>query len=113
MKKYSIVPLILLFLAVLSVMGVPQVAQPQQVAASKEKVILLNADSLTFDAYRSADYRVLHGNVRFRKDSMYMYCDSAYFYEKSNSLDAFGNVRLEHGDTLFLYNLLSGVTMCD
>jgi hypothetical protein len=50
MKKYSIVPLILLFLAVLSVMGVPQVAQPQQVAASKEKVILLNADSLTFDA---------------------------------------------------------------
>ena len=103
MKKYSIVPLILLFLAVLSVMGVPQVAQPQQVAASKEKVILLNADSLTFDAYRSADYRVLHGNVRFRKDSMYMYCDSAYFYEKSNSLDAFGNGRMEQGDTLFIY----------
>ncbi|MBO7317186.1 MAG: hypothetical protein J6U43_00495, partial [Bacteroidales bacterium] len=48
-------------------------------------------------------YRVLHGNVRFRKDSMYMYCDSAYFYEKNNSLDAYGNVRMEQGDTLFIY----------
>jgi len=29
-----------------------------------------------------------------------MYCDSAYFYEKSNSLDAFGHVRFVQGDTL-------------
>ena len=35
---------------------------------------------------------------------MYMFCDSAYFYETSNSLDAFGNVRMEQGDTLFVYS---------
>ena len=35
---------------------------------------------------------------------MYMFCDSAYFYEASNSLDAFGNVRMEQGDTLFVYS---------
>lgn len=29
-----------------------------------------------------------------------MYCDSAYFYEHSNSLDAFGHVRFIQGDTL-------------
>ena len=33
-----------------------------------------------------------------------MFCDSAYFYEASNSLDAFGNVRMEQGDTLFVYS---------
>lgn len=32
-----------------------------------------------------------------------MYCDSAYFYESTNSLAAFGNVRMEQGDTLFVY----------
>ena len=32
-----------------------------------------------------------------------MYCDSALFYETSNSLDAYGNVRMHQGDTLHLY----------
>lgn len=103
MNKSRILPILLLFFATLSVMGVPQGQQESTSTTAKEKVHLLNADSLTFDAEKSADYRVLHGNVRFRKDSMYMYCDSAYFYEKNNSLDAFGNVRMEQGDTLFIY----------
>ena len=102
MKKTRFIPFILLFLVALTVMGIPQVKQ-ESTPGTKEKVLLLHADSLTFDADRSADYRVLHGNVKFRKDSMYMYCDSAYFYEKDNSLDAFGNVRMEQGDTLFIY----------
>ena len=32
-----------------------------------------------------------------------MYCDSAYFFEATNSLEAFSNVRMEQGDTLFVY----------
>ncbi len=69
----------------------------------KKKVYLLHADTLTFNKKVSADYRVLKGNVEFRQDSAYMYCDSAYFYEGNNSFDAFGNVRMEQGDTLFVY----------
>ena len=102
MNKSRILPLLLLFFVTMTVMGVPQQQQGTS-APAKEKVHLLNADSLTFDAGKSVDYRVLQGNVRFRKDSMYMYCDSAYFYEKNNSLDAYGNVRMEQGDTLFIY----------
>lgn len=34
---------------------------------------------------------------------MYMYCDSALIYEKTNSFEAFSNVRMEQGDTLFIY----------
>jgi len=67
------------------------------------KVFLEHADVLELDEARSSDYQVLRGNVVFRKDDMFMYCDSAYFYEGSNSLDAFGNVRMEQGDTLFVY----------
>lgn len=109
MKSSRIVPLLFVLMLALTVFGVPQ-RQDNTVAApttnqqkNKEKVYLLHADSLTFDANTSADYRVLHGHVKFRKDSMYMFCDSAYFYEKNNSLDAFGNVRMEQGDTLFIY----------
>jgi lipopolysaccharide assembly outer membrane protein LptD (OstA) len=32
-----------------------------------------------------------------------MYCDTAYFYEKANSLEAFGNFRMEQADTLKLF----------
>mgnify|MGYP002230447595 FL=1 len=49
------------------------------------------------------DAQILIGNVAFRHDSVYMYCDSACFYEKTNSLEAFDNVKMVQGDTLFLY----------
>lgn len=67
------------------------------------KVFLEHADYLELDENKSRDYQVLSGNVMFRKDDMFMYCDSAYFYEATNSLDAFSNVRMEQGDTLFVY----------
>ena len=68
-----------------------------------KKVYLLHADTLIFDKKVSSDYHVLKGDVQFRQDSAYMYCDSAYFYEGNNSFDAFGNVKMEQGDTLFVY----------
>lgn len=69
----------------------------------KGKVFLEYADRLTMDESVSLDYQVLNGNVQFRKGDMYMFCDSAHFYDKQNSLHAFGNVRMEQGDTLFVY----------
>lgn len=68
------------------------------------KVFLEHADVLNMDQQLSGgEYQILKGNVVFRKDNMFMYCDSAYFYDKTNSLDAFSNVRMEQGDTLFVY----------
>lgn len=69
----------------------------------KNKVFLEYADKLIADERLTPDFQVLKGNVKFRKEGMWMYCDSAYFYEKTNSLDAFGNVKMEQGDTLFVY----------
>lgn len=75
------------------------------------KVFLEHADLLHYEKIPVAEdaeeipeqYQVLNGNVVMRKGDMFMYCDSAYFYEESNSFDAFGNVRMEQGDTLFVY----------
>ncbi len=68
------------------------------------KVFLENADLLKADENISLDYQVLKGNVRFRRGDMYMFCDSAYFYAQTSSLDAFGNVRMTQGDTLWVYS---------
>ena len=69
----------------------------------KTKVYLEHANTLSFDQAQNPDAQVLVGEVCFRHDSSYMYCDSAYFFEKSNSLEAFSHVRMEQGDTLFVY----------
>ena len=63
-------------------------------------VYLERAENLSFDQERIADAQILKGDVLFRHDDALMYCDSAYFYENSNSLDAYGHVRLVQGDTL-------------
>ncbi len=98
----------ILFLGVLcllgfSLMGHAQrnktaVNQPKQ----KSKVYLIKADRLKKDA-SNPDAQIVVGNVVFRHDSVYMYCDSACYYDKINSFEAFNNVRMEQGDTLFLY----------
>lgn len=67
------------------------------------RVFLERADKLLMDEKVSTEYQVLIGNVQFRKGYMFMFCDSAHFYEASSSLNAFGNVRMEQGDTLFVY----------
>lgn len=66
-------------------------------------VYLENSESLSFDQLLNPDVQVLKGNVRFRHDNALMYCDSAFFYEKANSLDAFGRVKIVQGDTLFVF----------
>ena len=69
---------------------------------AKSKVFLLHSDVLKKNK-KNPDAQILVGDVAFRHDSIYMYCDSACFYEKTNSLEAFDNVKMVQGDTLFLY----------
>ncbi|HXK75786.1 MAG TPA: OstA-like protein [Bacteroidaceae bacterium] len=68
------------------------------------RVDLLHADRGIADSKRYPDAQVLIGNVQFKHKQMYMYCDSALIYQKSNSFEAFSNVRCEQGDTLFIYS---------
>lgn len=71
-----------------------------QKTAKQELIYLEHAESLLFDKDQSADYQVLVGNVQFRHDSVWMYCDTAHYYQADNSLFAFGHVHITQGDTL-------------
>lgn len=99
-----------IFLAgILCLFGVCLIAQNKPKATDKKteekktKVYLLHSDVLRFNKEVNPDAQVVEGAVVFRHDSVYMYCDSAYFFDKTNSLEAFGNVKMNQGDTLFLY----------
>lgn len=77
--------------------------EPENSEKKVTKVFLLHADIAKANEKLLPGVQVLVGNVKFRHDSMYMYCDSAHVYEKTNSFEAFNNVRMEQGDTLFIY----------
>ena len=70
-----------------------------------DKVFLEQADSLfrRHESFGEEEHQIVKGNVKFRQGNMWMFCDSAYYYPELNSLDAFGHVRMEQGDTLFVY----------
>ena len=74
---------------------------PQADRHEPGKVFVEYAEVL--DKPLGTDVQILVGNVQFRKSDMFMYCDSARFYEESSSLEAYSNVRMEQGDTLFVY----------
>ena len=67
-----------------------------------KRIYLVHADNLHYDQYRNDGAQVLHGKVHFRHVGANLYCDSAHFYEPTNSFEAFGHVRMVQGDTLSL-----------
>lgn len=72
-------------------------------ALGQKKIRLLHSDSLSYDQVKNGDVKILRGKVVFKHDDALLYCDSAYFYEQANSLDAFGHVRMLQGDSIFVY----------
>ena len=68
----------------------------------KTRVYLIHADELRYDRWQNNDAQVLRGNVEFEHDGARLLCDSANFFEESNSFEAFGHVRMYQGDTLSL-----------
>lgn len=48
-------------------------------------------------------FMILVGDVVFTKGPMTMKCDSAHYFAETESMNAFGNVSMEQGDTLFVY----------
>ncbi len=71
---------------------------------SPKKIRLVTADLLNSIERDGNDVNIFIGNVIFEHDSAYLYCDTAYVYETTNSLDAYGNVHVKLNDTLSLYS---------
>lgn len=75
---------------------------PSADRSAGNRVFLEHADLLNKQS--SDSFMVLTGNVVFTKGPMIMKCDSAHYFPESESLDAFGNVSMEQGDTLFVFS---------
>ena len=87
--------------------------QAQTPAPKGQPIEILNSDRLTETRGDTGFVvRRLIGNVRFRQDSTFMFCDSAYFYPRENQIEAISRVQIvtpnETGGRLRIYadNLL-------
>ncbi len=68
----------------------------------KKRIEIIHADALE-QSEANRDVQKLIGNVNLSHEGALMFCDSAYVYEPNN-MDAFGNVKINQGDTIFLYS---------
>ncbi len=78
--------------------------EPQIPSADRknaDRIFLEHANVL--NKFSSDSFMILEGDVRFTKGAMQMFCDSAHYFPDTESMDAFGNVRMQQGDTLFIY----------
>ncbi len=93
-----------LFLSVLFVLYMTantQLPPSNQNPGNTKIITLIQADEL--QGIKEEDAQILRGNVVLFHQGAYMYCDSAYRYMSENSFEAFGNVQMEQGDTIFVY----------
>jgi len=69
-------------------------------AYSQRKVKLVQAEQLQGGRIDDISYDSFVGNVIFEHKGTNIFCDSAVFYKKTNSLEAFGNVKIDDGDSV-------------
>lgn len=100
----------ILIMVILCLFGLSMV-QSRQASKKKprkkvnERVYLIHSDVLRYDMFGdNPTAQVLVGNVAFKHKGAKLFCDSAYFYQESNSFRAFGRVKMYQGDTLSLFS---------
>ncbi len=71
-------------------------------AQEKKRVEIIQAESLV-QSENIANAQRLLNDVIVKHNDILVYCDSAYTYEGTNRVDAFGHVHINQGDTLHLY----------
>ena len=68
-----------------------------------DRVYLIHSDILKFDQFGpNPDAQIVKGHVHFTHQGASLWCDSAYFFQESNSVKAFGHVRYVQGRELSL-----------
>jgi len=89
----------ILFLAV----GLNQLfAQNPTTTPKGKKIEIIHADFTNADQNEIPGALILTGNIQAQHDSLYIYCNKAYFFQKDNYIKLFGNVHLIQDDTLSL-----------
>ncbi|MAC95989.1 MAG: organic solvent tolerance protein OstA [Flavobacteriales bacterium] len=69
----------------------------------KNQIEIVGGDILDFVEKDGRKANKIVGNVIFKHQNTLMYSDSAFLFSKTNSLEAYGNVRINQADTSNLY----------
>jgi len=99
MKARQLIVFLSLLLAAQGIMAQEQDTVPRK----KTRVHIEHYDKATYSKSQGDMQRLL-GHVRIRHDSAYFFCDSAYFYEKNNSFDAYQNVHIIVNDSVEVFS---------
>lgn len=70
---------------------------------TKKTISIDNADSLLYNEAIIKNAQRLLGNVKMTHKEIVVFCDSAWSYSSSNTVDAFGNVHIIKNDTLHMW----------
>jgi len=68
----------------------------------KAEIKVIRSDFVDMDQEEFPDATLFVGNVQVEHAGATMFCDKAYLFQKTNIIQAYGNVHIEQGDTLFL-----------
>ncbi len=79
--------------------SLPALQGQEKQSGTKKKVEILHSDLMTFQG----DLRRLLFNVSLKHNDTYMTCDSAYYYDSRELVNAWGNIHISRGDTLDIY----------
>ena len=80
------------------------VAQEQDTVQRKKTRIHIEHYDKAVYSKSMGDVQRLIGNVKMRHDSAYFFCDSAYFYQKTNSFNAYQNVHIIVNDSVEIFS---------
>lgn len=67
------------------------------------QIEILNANTLEYEEMKGIKVKRLIGDVQLKHENALMFCDTALIYSNSNTMDAFGHVRMNQGDSLHLF----------
>jgi lipopolysaccharide export system protein LptA len=85
---------ILVLTSVFALQTSAQTPEKKDKKSKESKVEILHADDFIFDEQNGVKARRLIGNVRIKHNESIMHCDSAYVFNETNTVKAYGNVRI-------------------
>ena len=101
--SYRTVLLLILCLVGINIVATSDAARGKRRVVKDNRVYLIHSDELKFDMFGpNPGAQIVKGNVHFSHQGAQLWCDSAYFYQESNSVKAFGHVRYQQGKNMRL-----------
>ena len=102
-RLFSLFLLLTIAISALSLAGAsPKIKNSKSPRPKGGDIVVRHADKITYDEALMPGVQIFVGNVEFFHDGVILKCDSANFYQESNSFAAFDHVNMRQGDTLSL-----------